>query len=275
MGIPITTSPPGHGLNQGMQRLAEPEGEPAGGHVSVGAAACGNRALLRHQQRRGERPGVEDLDPPVMEARWHFGATQGSSSGGPGEVAVPGGAGSLPQPSSPLPFSLHRVAMPAFSYSSPLLPLPQHAASRGAAGAPQSEGPWAPQGCQGLGHGPRGTGTRGTAGGRCWWPGLAPPPWHLFDITGRFGPTLRFGVALGDAPGHAPVSQRPPCCPSLFPRGTPAGLGGNSAWLRCLWDTSETCCSLRLTSAKPPSHARRAASYWKVFNWALCICVWL
>lgn len=39
VGIPLTTSL-GHGLNQGMQRLTEIQGEPAAGHVSVGAAEC-------------------------------------------------------------------------------------------------------------------------------------------------------------------------------------------------------------------------------------------
>lgn len=39
-GHSLTTSPPGHGLNQGMQRLTELEGELAAGHVLVGAAEC-------------------------------------------------------------------------------------------------------------------------------------------------------------------------------------------------------------------------------------------
>lgn len=272
MGIPITTSPSGHGLNQGMQRLAEPEGEPAGGARFGGSSRVSEPwSPAAPATWRGERPGVEGLDPPVMEARWHFGAAQGSSGGGPEEVAVPGGAGSLPQPSSPLPFSLHRVAMPAFSYSNPVLPLPQHTASRGAAGAPRPEGPWAPQGCWGLGHGPRGQGhgapRAGGAGGR---------GWHLRLGTsstsrGVLGRRCALGWLLVTPPATVPCLGAHPAAPRYFPgepmrplpcrRGTSAELGGNSAWLRRLWDKSETCCWLRLTCAKPPSHARRAASY--------------
>lgn len=47
-----------------------------------------SNCALPQCQRWGERPAMQDLDPPVMEAceppvYWHFGAAQGSSSGVP------------------------------------------------------------------------------------------------------------------------------------------------------------------------------------------------
>lgn len=60
------------------------------------------------------------------------------------EVAVPGGVESFCQPSSLLPFSLHRVAMPAFSYRSRVLLLLQHASSWGAAEIPGQRVPGHP-----------------------------------------------------------------------------------------------------------------------------------
>lgn len=42
VGIPLSPSPPGHELNQGMQRLNELKSELAAGHILVGAAKCLN-----------------------------------------------------------------------------------------------------------------------------------------------------------------------------------------------------------------------------------------
>lgn len=139
---------------------------------------------------------------------------------GPEKVSVQGSAKSLPQLSSLLPFSLHRVAMPAFSYCSPVLLLPQHTSFWGAAEDPGLEGPWVSGAARGSG-----TASGYSLGGDrdmgCCQLGLAPLAWHLFNIAGCFWPMLYFGVALGNVPIHGPVSQCPPCC-CPCPRGATA-----------------------------------------------------
>lgn len=241
MGIPITTSPPGHGLNQGMQRLAEPEGEPAGGarfggssHVSEPCSPAAPATWRGGETWRGGPRPSRDGGPLAFRCRsglqrWRSrggGSARRCGEPSPAELTAPllspqGGNACL-QLQQPGPAAASAHSLPGSSRSPP---------AGGSLGTP---------GLPGTRARPAGTGTRGTAGGRCWWPGLAPPPWHLFDITGRFGPTLRFGVALGDAPGRAPVSRRPPSCPSLFPRGAYAATAapprdvGRARWEFCL-----------------------------------------
>lgn len=193
-----------------------------------GSSRVSNCALLRRQQW-GERPARQDLDPPVMEACepppcWHFGAAQGSSGGVPRSWQC----------------QAVRRAFPSRAHRSPSLStgwqcLPSATAAQscrcrstrppGEQPKPPAAGSLGTQCCQGLGHGlrvqPAGTGTWGIPGRRCCWLALAPPAWHLFNITGRFWPMLHFGVALGNVPSHTPVSQRPLCCCSS-PRGAVA-----------------------------------------------------
>lgn len=66
---------------------------------------------------------MQDHNPSVMETCENRGGS-GLQQWGSEEVAVLGAAESFPQPSSLLLFSLHRVAMPAFTYSNPVLLLP-------------------------------------------------------------------------------------------------------------------------------------------------------
>lgn len=215
---------------------------------------------------------MEACGPPLC---WHFGASQGSSSG-------------MPRPWQCQEPSPSELTAPLLSPQGGNACLQLQQLGPAAAAAHillgSSRRPWAGGSlgtwrCQELGHSlqvqPCGDRDMG-----CCWLGLSPPAWHLFSIMGCFWPTLtlHFGVALGKVPSHDPVSQstlllsispgchRCRCCAHDAHR---LGLVGDLLCCDISGIRVETCCSLRDTCAKPPSHTRRAASYWKVFNWAL------